>query len=232
MKKTEIKSVFDVDTSSKRFYVLNEVHRFLKTMNLNPNTLFKSMLKSKGGAIGFNFPHLAILLKRKTRMGSFAGDYEFDFGEEAFVVSLTFTNGALRKNLSCKFRIAELKQLLKTCTDHDEDDDDDYDDDESGSVVSCWSSRGVKRKIGFAKKVLRYLQTNVTDQPVSVMSKSLGVSKQTVMDAVFLLEMLDVVECFEQMFGRETVRFVRLAKAKVVENKISGDVHKNVKCMN
>ena len=229
MKNTEIKSVFDVDTSSKRFYVLNEVYRFLKTMNLNPNTLFKSMLKSKGGAIGFNFPHLAILLKRKTRMGSFAGDYEFDFGEEAFMVSLTFTNGALRKNLSCKFRITELKQLLKTFTDHDEDDDH---DDESRSVVSCWSSRGVKQKIGFAKKVLRYLQTKDTDQPVSVMSKSLGVNKQTVIDAVFLLEMLDVVECSEQMFGRETVRFVRLVKTKVVDNKISGDVHKNVKCIN
>lgn len=216
MKNTEIKSVFDVDTSSKRFYVLNEVYRFLKTMNLNPNTLFKSMLKSKGGAIGFNFPHLAILLKRKTRMGSFAGDYEFDFGEEAFMVSLTFTNGALRKNLSCKFRIAELKQLLKTCTDDHNDDD-----DESGSAFSCWSSSGVKQKIIFAKKVLRYLQTKDTDQPVSVMSKSLGVSKQTMIDAVFLLEKLDVVESFEQMFGKETVRFVRLAKTKLVDNKIS-----------
>lgn len=230
MKKTEIKSVFDVDTSSKRFYVLDEVYRFLKTMNLEPYTLFKSLLKSKGGAIGFNFADLAILLKRKTRWGSFAGDYEFDFGEEAFMVCLTFTSGALRKTLSCKFRIAELKQLLKTCRDDDEDDCDD--DDESGSAVSCWSSSGVKRKIVFAKKVLRYLQTKDTDQPVSVMSKSLGVSKQTVMDAVFLLEMLDVVESFEQMFGRETVRFVKLAKTKLVDNKKSGDVHKNVKCMN
>lgn len=217
MKKTEIKSVFDADTSSKRFYVLNEVYRFLKTMNLNPNTLFKSMLKSKGGAIGFNFPHLAILLKRETRMGSFAGDYEFDFGEEAFMVCLTFNSGALRKTLSCKFRIAELKQLLKNCKD---DDKDDY-DDESGSAVSCWSSSGVKQKIIFAKKVLRYLQTKDTDQPVSVMSKSLGVSKQTMIDAVFLLEKLDVVESFEQMFGKETVRFVRLAKTKLVDNKIS-----------
>ena len=77
-----------------------------------------------------------------------------------------------------------------------------------------WSSRFNKQKIGLAKNILQYLQMNNDEQPVSSVSKSLGVSNQTTLDAIFLLEMLDVVECFEQRRGKKTYRFVRLAKTK------------------
>jgi len=207
MTKQNLTDIFDVENSSERFMILNEIYGLLKTKGIQPSNLIKSMLKSKGSIIGFKFSGVNILLERKTREKSFAGDFEFDFGEDAFEISLTATNGALTKTVSCKFRTTELERLMRICLDDDSAELENKRSDD-------WSSRFNKQKIGLAKNILQYLQMNNDEQPVSSVSKSLGVSNQNTLDAIFLLEMLDVVECFEQRRGKKTYRFVRLAKTK------------------
>jgi len=79
MTKRNLTDIFDVENSSERFMILNEIYGLLKTKGIQPSNLIKSMLKSKGSIIGFKFSGVNILLERKTREKSFAGDFEFDF---------------------------------------------------------------------------------------------------------------------------------------------------------
>jgi hypothetical protein len=213
MEESKIEEIFSSRKCGGRFFMLNEIYDLLEAKGLEPNSLFRSLLKAYSCELWFEFGDASLLLEReKTEDSDSQENAEIDACEDAIKISVVLERNHTSKSLTYEYRPSEFSNLFQTTYTRKANEETELVQKRKRRRLKINISRIDKGKIKASNRIMSYLGRKNRILSVYMVSKKLGISYHKIVAALLLLESLGLVEQLSEEHGKREYHFVKLTK--------------------